>query len=56
MNRCSKKECCKQCSHVNFKGTVTKWPVQKTLNNTKTRRTTRPNRPLENVKISTIYT
>jgi len=26
---CSKKECCKQCRHVKFKGTMTKWPVQK---------------------------
>ena len=24
-----KKECCKQCRHVRFKGTMTKWPVQK---------------------------
>ena len=23
------KECCKQCRHVKFKGTPTKWPVQK---------------------------
>jgi len=29
LKRCSKKECCKQCRYVKFKGTVTKWPVQK---------------------------
>ena len=27
--RCSNKECCKQCRYVMFKGTMTKWPVQK---------------------------
>ena len=27
MKRCSKKECCKQCKHVKFKGTMTKRPV-----------------------------
>jgi len=27
--RCSKKECCKQCRYVKFKGSMTKWPVQK---------------------------
>ena len=32
---CSKKECCKQCRHVKFKGTMTKWPVRR-----KTHRTT----------------
>ena len=26
---CLKKECCKQCRHVKFKSTMTKWPVQK---------------------------
>ena len=30
LKRCSKKkECCKQCRYVMFKGTMTKWPVQK---------------------------
>jgi len=29
LKRCSNKECCKQCRYVMFKGTVTKWPVQK---------------------------
>ena len=29
LKRCSNKECCKQCRHVVFKGTMTKWPVQK---------------------------
>ena len=29
LKRCLKKECCKQCRHVKFKGTMTKWPVQK---------------------------
>ena len=29
LNWCSKKYCCKQCKHVKFKGTMTKWPVQK---------------------------
>jgi len=29
MKRCSKKTCCKQCKQVKFKGTTTKWPVQK---------------------------
>jgi len=24
-----KKECCYQCRHVMFKGTMTKWPIQK---------------------------
>jgi len=28
MKRCSKKECCKHCRYVKFKGTMTKWPVQ----------------------------
>jgi len=27
--RCSKKEFCKQCRLVKFKGTMTKWPVYK---------------------------
>ena len=45
---CSKKECCKQCRHVKFKGTMTKWPVQKqthrtaqNMQNTKTHQTFR---------------
>ena len=28
LKRCIKKECCKQCRYVKFKGTMTKWPVQ----------------------------
>jgi len=28
IKRCLKKECCKQCRHVKFKGTMTKWPNQ----------------------------
>jgi len=32
---CSKKEFCKQCRHVNFKGTMTKWFVQKQTHRTK---------------------
>ena len=32
--RCSKKECCKQCRYVMFKGTMTKWPVQKPTHRT----------------------
>ena len=35
LKRCSNNECCKQCRYVKFKGTMTKWPVQKL-----TRRTT----------------
>jgi len=35
--RCSKKECCKQCGHVKFMGTMTKWPVQKHTEHHKTR-------------------
>ena len=35
LKRYSKKECCKQCRHLKFKGTRTKWPVQ-----TQTHRTT----------------
>ena len=34
MKRCSKKECCKQCRYVKFKGTMTKWPVQKPTHRT----------------------
>ena len=29
LKRCSNKECCKQCRYFMFKGTMTKWPVQK---------------------------
>jgi len=29
LKRCLNKECCKQCRHVMFKGTMTKWPEQK---------------------------
>jgi len=29
LKRCSNIECCKQCRYVMFKGTMTKWPVQK---------------------------
>ena len=29
-----KKECCKQCRHVKFKGTMIKWPIQKQTHRT----------------------
>jgi len=29
-----KQECCKQCRYVKFKGTMTKWPVQKQTHKT----------------------
>ena len=29
LKRCLNKDCCKQCRYVKFKGTKTKWPVQK---------------------------
>ena len=29
LKRCSNNKCCKQCRYVMFKGTMTKWPVQK---------------------------
>jgi len=32
LKRYSKKECCKQCRHVKFKGTMTKLPVHKQTN------------------------
>jgi len=32
--RCSKKECCQHCRYVKFKGTLTKWPVQKQTHRT----------------------
>jgi len=28
------KKCCKQCKYVKFKGTMTKWPVQKLTHRT----------------------
>ena len=35
LKRCSKKECCKQCRmYAKFKGTMTKWPVQKPTHRT----------------------
>jgi len=34
LKRCSKKECCKQCRYVKFKGTITKCPVQKATHRT----------------------
>jgi len=34
LKRCSNKECCKQCRYVNFKGTITKWPVHKLTHRT----------------------
>jgi len=34
LKRCSNKECCKQCRYVKFKGTMTKWPVQKLTHRT----------------------
>jgi len=27
-------ECCKQCRYIKFKGTITKWPVQKLTHRT----------------------
>jgi len=55
LKRCSEKECCKQCRYVKFKGTMTKWPVQKPTHRTtqKTRRTPWPNRHLEKKKVCT---
>jgi len=49
LKRCSSKECCKQCRYVMFKGTMTKWPVQKTntRNDTKTLTTSWRNRHLD---------
>ena len=35
LKRCSKKECCKQCRHVKFKGTITKWPEHRKKHRTK---------------------
>ena len=32
--RCSKKDCYKQCRYVKFKGTMTKWLVQKLTHRT----------------------
>jgi len=34
LKRCSKKECWKGCRYVKFKGTITKWPVQKPTHRT----------------------
>jgi len=34
LKRCAKKECCKQCRHVKFKDTMTKWPVHKQTHRT----------------------
>jgi len=34
LKRCSKKECCKQCRHVTFKGTMTTRPGQKQTHRT----------------------
>jgi len=34
LKRCLKKECCKQCRYVKYKGTMTKWPVQKLTHGT----------------------
>ena len=36
MKRCSKKKCCKECRHVKFKGTITKWPYKNTHRTTQT--------------------
>ena len=48
LKSCARKECCKQCRYVKFKGTMTKWPVQKpTHSDTKKRRTPWRNRHLE---------
>ena len=48
LKRCSPKECCKQCRHVKFNSTMTKWPVHgkhteqhKHTQNTKTQQTFR---------------
>ena len=34
LKRYSNKECYKQCRYVKFKGTMTKWPVQKVTHRT----------------------
>ena len=34
LKRISKKECCKQCRYVKFKGIMTKWHVQKPTHRT----------------------
>jgi len=34
LKRWSKRECCKQCRYVKFKGTMTKLPVQKVTHRT----------------------
>jgi len=38
LKRWSKKDCCKQCRYVKFKGTMTKWPVQKLTHRTTQKR------------------
>ena len=43
LKRCSKKECCKQCRYVKFKGTMTKWPVQNPTRWTTQKQTLRKN-------------
>ena len=40
---CIKKECCKQCRHVKFKGIMTKWPEQKETHSTKNTQITKTN-------------
>ena len=32
--RCSREECCEQCRYFKFKGTLTKWSVQKPTHRT----------------------
>ena len=34
LKRCTKKERCKQCRYVMFKGTMTAWPVEKPTHRT----------------------
>jgi len=38
LKRYSNKECCKQCRYAKFKGTTTKWPVQKLTHKTTQKR------------------
>ena len=51
LKRCSNKECCKQCRYVKFKGTMTKWPVQKLTHWTTQIRTT----PWRNKHLEKLY-
>jgi len=51
LKRCSKKECCKQCRHAKFKGTMTK----NTQNNTKTPRTPKRNRHSDKTRFCVIF-